>query len=69
MSESAVLNVSGMKCGGCEANVTDKVSELPGVVSVKASHQDNQVCVEFDPAQTSLETISQTIVQAGYSIG
>ncbi|PPC91172.1 MAG: mercuric reductase [Methylobacter sp.] len=69
MSESAILTVNGMKCGGCEANVTGKVSALPGVVSVTASHQNNQVSVEFDPEQTSLETISQSIQQAGYSIG
>ncbi|ATG91456.1 heavy-metal-associated domain-containing protein [Methylomonas koyamae] len=68
MSESATLTVTGMKCGGCENTIVSKVSALPGVKSVKASHQDKQVGVEFDPDQTSLDEIEDTIVDAGFKV-
>ncbi|TPQ28911.1 heavy-metal-associated domain-containing protein [Methylomonas sp. EFPC3] len=68
MSESATLTVTGMKCGGCENSIVSKVSALAGVKSVKASHLDKQVGVEFDPAQISLDEIEDTIVDAGFKV-
>lgn len=68
MSESVILNVTGMKCGGCEANVTGKLTALVGVVSVKAAHKEKLVSVEYDSAKTSLDVIKQTITAAGFSV-
>ncbi|MEQ1635319.1 MAG: heavy-metal-associated domain-containing protein [Methylococcales bacterium] len=68
MSESAILTVTGMKCGGCETNVTGKLTALAGVKAVKAEHKENRVSVEFDGAQTSLEAIEQVIKAAGFDV-
>lgn len=68
MSESATLTVTGMKCGGCENSIVSKLSVLPGVKSVKASHQDKQVDVEFDPELASLDQIEDTITDAGFKV-
>ncbi|WP_446810476.1 heavy-metal-associated domain-containing protein [Methylomonas sp. 2BW1-5-20] len=68
MSESATLTVSGMKCGGCENNIVGKVSAIAGVVTVQASHKDNRVDVEFDPAQTNLDEIEDVISDAGFKV-
>jgi copper chaperone len=68
MMESVVLSVSGMKCGGCENNVTAKLSAVDGVRGVKASSPDKQVSVEYDADKTSLATIKDTIQAAGYSV-
>ncbi|MDD2723782.1 MAG: heavy-metal-associated domain-containing protein [Methylovulum sp.] len=68
MSESVILNVTGMKCGGCEANVTSKLGELDGVATVKASSKEQQVQVDFDAAKTTLAEIKQTITDAGYTV-
>jgi copper chaperone len=68
MTESVSLTVFGMKCGGCEANVTDKLKAIDGVVSATASFQDKEVNVEFDAGKTSLEGIVGAIVDAGFTV-
>jgi len=68
MIESVVLAVTGMKCGGCESNVSNKLSAIAGVVAVTASSQNAEVSVEFDSDQTSLDSIKAAITDAGYTV-
>ena len=68
MSESVSLTVIGMKCGGCENTVTAKLTSLAGVLSVKASHQDKRVDVEFDPVEIDLDDIEDAIIDAGFRV-
>ena len=68
MTESVSLSVTGMKCGGCEANVTGKLKTIDGVLSVSASSKDKQVDVEFDAGKTSLEAIIDAITDAGFTV-
>ena len=68
MIESVVLTVTGMKCGGCETNVTGKLEAIDGVLSVKASHKDKEVSVEFDAEKTSLNAIEDAITDAGFTV-
>ena len=68
MSEAVSINVTGMKCGGCENTINTAVSAIDGVLSVKASHQDKRVDVEFDPDKTDIETIEDAIEDAGFSV-
>ena len=68
MSESATLNVTGMKCGGCESNVKKALGDRDGILSMNASHKDNTVKVEFDGNQISLEKIKKVIMDAGYTV-
>jgi copper chaperone len=68
MNESIILNVTGMKCGGCEAAVTGKLMALDGVVAVKASSQDQQVAVDFDAEKLPLAAIKQAVADAGYTV-
>ena len=68
MIESVSLTVTGMKCGGCEANVTSKLKTIDGVLSVSASSKDNEVNVEFDAEKTSLDAIVDIIVDAGFTV-
>ena len=68
MSETVDLTVTGMKCGGCEANVKTKLNSLEGVISVVALSKEKKVEVEFDPEATNLKAISLAIHEAGYSV-
>lgn len=68
MTESVSLTVTGMKCGGCETNITNKVQAIDGVLSVNASSKDNEVNVEFDAGKTSLDAITEAIAEAGFSV-
>ncbi|MGR9072581.1 MAG: heavy-metal-associated domain-containing protein [Gammaproteobacteria bacterium] len=68
MSELLSLNVTGMKCGGCETAVTTKLLSEKGIVSAKASHKENKIEVEYDADMTGPEKISQIITEAGYTV-
>lgn len=68
MSESIILTVTGMKCGGCETNVTNKLQAIDGVLSVSASSKNNEVNVDFDSGKTSLDAITSAITDAGFSV-
>lgn len=68
MTESIELAVSGMKCGGCEANVKTKLDAIDGVLKVSASSKDKKVNVEFDLERTNVEAIRQAIVAAGFTV-
>lgn len=68
MIESVSLTVIGMKCGGCEANVTSKLNAVDGVLSVNASSKNKQVDVEFDTEKTSLDVIADAIADAGFTV-
>ena len=68
MIESASLTVTGMKCGGCESNVTTKLKTLAGVKNVTASSKEKQVKIEFDADLTSLKVIAQAIEDVGYTV-
>lgn len=68
MIESVSLNVSGMKCGGCETNVTSKLQAIEGVLSVNASNKEDKVTIEFETEKTSLTVIVDTIIKAGFTV-
>ncbi len=68
MSESVLLNVTGMKCGGCEAHVTSALGKLDGVLSATASSKEQNVHVEYESGKTDLAAIRQTITDAGYTV-
>jgi copper chaperone CopZ len=68
MTETATLNVTGMKCGGCEANVKTGLSAIAGVTAVTASSKDKMVGVEFEPNQTDLAAIKEVIVALGFEV-
>jgi len=68
MIESQTLTVTEMKCGGCEANVTEKLSAISGVISVAASAKNNAVSIEYNNELTDIDTIKATIVEAGFGV-
>ncbi len=67
MIENKVLTVSGMKCGGCEANITAKLSVIPGVYSVIADHKASTVTLQYDEAHIQLESLIKVITDAGFT--
>lgn len=66
--EKVVLLVDGMKCGHCKAAVESALKEVGGVSSVKVDLAAKSVEVEFDTAQTSLESIKDIIEEEGYEV-
>lgn len=68
MSETISLIVTGMKCGGCEANITGKLQALAGIESVRALHKENRVELVYDAGQVSLDEVIEIIEDAGFSV-
>ena len=60
------IGVEGMTCVGCEVTLENEISQIEGVVSVKASHSNNEAIIEFDSTKTNTETIIKTIKESGY---
>jgi len=68
MIESVVLTVTGMKCGGCEANIAGALTAIEGIAQVNASSKENSVSVEFDTEKTDLDAIKEVITGAGFTV-
>lgn len=66
--EHLSLTVTGMTCGGCENAVRRVVSSVAGVSGVTASHKDNRVTVDYDPATADRASITRAIEGAGYTV-
>lgn len=64
---TAVFEVEGMTCGGCEAAVKLSVKKLDGIKKVEASYKEGTAVVQFDPSQVSAEEIEKAIEKLGYS--
>lgn len=62
----ASIEVTGMKCGGCEKTVQAAADAVPGVQSSKASFKDGRLEVEYDDAKTSVAAIQQAVTTAGF---
>lgn len=68
MTQKVDLIVTGMKCGGCENTITEKLTALDGVISVVASCKDNLVSVEFEPEKIDVEDLEDAIIDAGFQV-
>jgi copper chaperone CopZ len=68
MSELISLDVMGMKCGGCEQNVTQKLQEKEGVMTVNACHKDKKIEVTFDEDKINQRAIEAVVIDAGYKV-
>ena len=60
------LAVSGMTCDHCVRHVTDAISNVAGVLSVKVNLAEGIAVIESDSA-INLEAVKEAVVAAGYS--
>jgi copper chaperone CopZ len=64
---TAVIEVRGMRCGGCERSVREAVRALPGVRECTPEHIADEVEVTFDPKLVDLADIRAAIKRAGFA--
>ena len=67
--KTEVLNVTGMTCGGWDANVKKALSALPGVSSVEVSLPRHQADVRFDDSKLAVEQMHSALSGAGFGVG
>ncbi|WMX46926.1 heavy-metal-associated domain-containing protein [Streptomyces roseicoloratus] len=67
MSTTVVYKVSGMTCGHCEGAVTEEISGIAGVSSVKAVAATGEVTVT-SAAPLDEEAVRAAVDEAGYEL-
>jgi len=63
---SRTIAVEGMTCQGCVDTITEALTKVPGVRSVKVSLEDKTAVVVADESQVSTDAIVAAIDKAGY---
>ena len=66
--ETLTLNIDGMTCMGCVANITRVLTALPGVDSAVVNKDAANAVITFNSAQQSAATLSQAIEDAGFDV-
>ena len=65
-TETRVINVEGMTCGGCVKSVDSAVSQLQGVESVDVDLEGNKASVTYHASTVTVEAIVEAIEDAGF---
>lgn len=65
-NKTALIEVEGMTCAGCEPHINETLKKLNSVVSAEASYRNKNVKVVYNPKQIGLEQIKNAIDEIGY---
>lgn len=66
--ENIELKVEGMHCGGCSGRLNRVLNSLDGVENAEANFETGIVNVAYNRNQISLDTIKESIADAGFSL-
>jgi len=61
VAEIVDISVEGMTCQSCVKVITAKLQEVEGVMQAEVSLEEKQAYVEFDPGQTTAESLVKVI--------
>jgi copper chaperone CopZ len=62
-----VLDVSGMRCGGCERLIGEELLDLEGVRSAHADSRLGRVAIELDERRVQVAEVLDLIQELGFS--
>ncbi len=68
MTETTILNVTGMTCGHCVKAVEESVGKLSGVNKVKVDLESSSVEIDFQRDKVDLKQITDTIEDQGFDV-
>jgi len=66
--KKVIIDVEGIKCGGCESIIEKELNATDGISEAKADHKSGQVRVNFDSAVIELDGLKDIIRKQGYSV-
>lgn len=66
--EFKVREGTPIHCGGCEERIGRALGRIPGVETVQASRETQEVHVTFDPEQATAEQVRAKLARAGFEI-
>lgn len=62
-----IIKVRGMMCNGCENRVKNALSELDGIESVEASHEEETVKI-ISNQEINIDVIKEKIEDLGFEV-
>ncbi len=62
-----IFTVSDMHCSMCVMRLEEIEDDLAGIKQIKASYRHQQMEVEYDPTQLSVEQIIAEVKRRGYT--
>lgn len=65
MSQNFTIDVKGMTCQHCAANVKNAAASVPGITNVVVHLNDGKVGFDSE-SEVSIEVVKEKIRQAGY---
>lgn len=60
------LKIEGMHCAGCSTRLEKVLNNLEGVEIAKVSLEEKKATIKYDETKISLESIKETIQDAGF---
>ncbi len=66
--QTAIMEVSGMTCGGCVRSVTNVLQGLDGVAKAEVSLEKACAVVEYDPDRVGLDQLKRSVEDAGFEV-
>jgi len=64
--QNTTINIEGITCKACEANLENIGANINGVIKIKASTELKNAFVEFDISQTTIQEILKALATTGY---
>jgi copper chaperone len=68
MMQTIMMNVTGMKCGGCPIKLARALREVAGVTDVQVSLASGEVTVRYDQTHTSSRDLKVAVVGTGFGV-
>ena len=65
-SQTRIIQIVGMTCGGCVASVHSATADIDGLDTITVDLADNLATATFDDSKTSADTIASAINDAGF---
>ena len=61
------LPIQNLKCGGCEATILDKLSEIILIKNIKVQQENNSVIFEHS-SPNDIEIVKKILLKLGYPV-
>ena len=65
-SQTRIIQIDGMTCGGCVASVHSATADIDGLDTITVDLADNLATATFDDSKTSADAIASAINDAGF---
>ena len=60
------LKIEGMHCAGCSTRLEKVLNNLEGIETAKVSLEEKKATIKYDETKINIESIKETIEDAGF---